>query len=339
MTSVTTNFVNEMETISIDLDDLEKRLKKCEEELRKANGISNPYKKIEMLENIKIPNACGLRSINGSTEKKRLCFLTENPEKIFSELKSLNPPIHAIKIQEVGGRKSYDLEVTDNNGKIWTIEHKGFSKYCDIQKGAPWIKTTPQIVNVIGSKIELSSDFAQYWFLNIIPLLRDHYCIKEPMPSFEKYIKDIYKNSPSDLFMIELKNKIKKDKTFADEHWKSSHKAFIENYLKDDEKYLILKKTIIETIEKKLSKKDIWLNIQYSSEKTIEPDWENFIWSLSYVPSITSFKVSRTPKITKDSATILYSYTTDIGGEKIYNGHARMRFRNQIGFNLSWNLS
>lgn len=339
MTSVTTNFENDMENISIDLEELKKMIKKCDEAFKKANEISNPFKKIEALENIKMPNSCGLRSINGSTEKKRLCFLTENPEKIFAELKLLNPPIHAIKIQEVGGRKSYDLEVTDDNGKIWTIEHKGFSKYCDIQKGAPWMNTTPQIVNVPGSKIELSRDFAQNWFLNIIPLLRDLYCIKEPKPSFEKFEKDIYKNSPSDLFMIELKNKIKKDKTFADKHWKSSHKAFIENYLKDDEKYILLKKTIRAIIEEKLSKKDIWLNIQYSSGECIEPDWGNFTWSLSYVPSITSFRVSRTPKITKDSATILYSYTTNIGGEKIYEGHARMRFRNQVGFNLSWNLS
>ena len=338
MTSENTNFEDIMETMSIGFLELEKIITNCEELIEKADKISNPNIKIQALENVKIPKLCNFRSTNGSTEKKRLKNIIENPERLFMELKSLNPPIHAIKIQEAGGRqKSYDIEIIDINGKILTLEHKGYCIKCEIQKGAPWIKTTPQIVNVSGSKINLSRDFAQHWFLKIIPLLTDHYSIKEPIPSLEIYLKQIYKNDPSDLFMIELKNKIKKDKSFADQYWKSSHKTFIEEYLKDDAKYEILKK-IIEIIKDKLSKR-LWLNIQYVSKTAIEPDWENLDWSLTYVPTITSIEVSRIPKISTDAATIQYSYTTDIGGEKIYNGHARMRFRNQIGFNLSWNLS
>ena len=330
------NMIKNMESLNKSFQWLEQAFNK----LNKAIQIPNPDKKLESVENIKIPAFGGLRSNNSKTEVKRLKYLQENPEKIFDKLKSLNPPIYAVEIEVVGGRKSsFDFKVTDIGGKMWTIEHKGFTCHCDIQIGAPWINTTPQFVNCPGSKIDLSKEFAHDWFLNTIPLLKQHYDIKTQIPSFEKFEKDIYKDQPTDLFMMELKNKIKKDKAFADEHWKRSHKIFVENYLKNDEKYVLLKKTILTIIEEKLSKKDIWLNIQYPSAECIEPDWDKYIWSLSDVPSITSFKIEQTPKITKAAATIQYSYTTNIGGEKIYEGHARMRFRNQIGFNLSWNLS
>ena len=49
---------------------------------------------------------------------------------------------------------------------------------------------TPQIVNCPGSKIELSKEFAYDWFLNTIPLLKQHYDIKTQIPSFEKFEKD-----------------------------------------------------------------------------------------------------------------------------------------------------
>ena len=286
-----------------------------------------------------LPIKTNRKAKSSKVESKRLQYLCENPKYLISRFKELG--LTSSIISQAGGMGNhYDLVIKDTFDNIYTIEMKGFINYKKLDLCAPWTGgVTPQSYNGKGGDFILSVEYADYFYKNCLPNLASHYQVSSPIPSKPEWLKKdcFHIGNPLSSFGKELHEEIKKDNSFANHLWYTTHIDFVKSFLSDKEKKQGISDQIYSCLSKNLNDKDYWLNLQYPSTDSVIPLWIEGSWSLCKTPSITSFKVFELPAVTKTSAVIEFEYTTS-ASEKKYKGSARMRWRNRIGGNLGWNI-
>jgi len=271
---------------------------------------------------------------NSFIEKQRLKYLTNNPIQIIN--KFLEYGIILKSLTEKGGRGHHDLEFEDINGNKSNIEHKGFRGNTNLNIGAPWKSWSPQYLND-GMKYEIDELFANKWHTDVIPQLKEHFDINCDIPSYDdwKRLDANQQGSCGSEFSNLLKEKYyEKDKN------KDHIKNLVHKTLRDiydnltPENFRTFECKLLERSNIALEDKQWWMGIRYATSDSIEP----LEISLVKGPTITNLKVVRVE--TKRVGPVLVTeYSTSITPNIIYEGEARLRFRNTTGIaNIGWGI-
>ncbi len=274
------------------------------------------------------------RFINTSIEKQRLKYLINNPTLVIEKFSECGK--HVLRLIEKGGRTHHDLEYIDIYGEKNNIEVKGFCGNKKSVDGAPWINWSPQYLNE-GMKYNIDKLFAKKWYENSIPEIKKYFNINCNVPTLEEWLKldANHQGSARSDWGVLLK-KIYKENKYNIEYIKNLHYKKLDitlNNLSQEQK-----DEFIFTLEKRsnnaLKDKQWWVGIKYEKTDSIEP----LEISLVEGPTIINLKFKEIKMKTKGPV-IITSYSTTINPNTIYEGEARLRFRNTTGVaNIGWGI-
>lgn len=254
-----------------------------------------PYRKYETSKGIELKNdkmKCLIQDLVKKVSKvntyEKVIKEKENLNNIKYHIENDTPTGQKIKssftkdgmsivgIEVIGGRgKHHDLvlKLKTSEGDVVeeTCELKYSQKKTKINTSKPpWISGV-QFSNGSGKLYIVGMEYVKA-FYNVLPELKDHYNIEEPIPSFEDYYNDVMlQGKPKTPFVCKIRDCGYKS-TFLSDFRKNFNKTF-----KLDEKYYPqLIEEVSLKVKESFNEKDNWLQIHGSLD---HPDNFNIHWT------------------------------------------------------------
>ena len=207
-----------------------------------------------------------LKSKNEKQVLKDIEYHVNNKTLTGMKLKNAYPNKDIIGISVVGGRgKHYDLVLKlkdkDNVVHEETCELKYSYKYKKIDTSKPpWISGV-QFSNGSGSSYIVGREYAAQ-FYKVLPLLKAHYKIEEPIPSLEEYYSDVMKQGkPITSFVCKLR-----EHGYKTEFLSQFRKDFNKTFKLSEVHYPQLIDEVYKKANESFVQKENWLQIHGSLE-------------------------------------------------------------------------